>query len=269
MVMLIRPVAMLIRRMGWVLRSRIVTVLACCLAEFGLRPLSHLAAQTGTAAIVGRIVDRQTHGPVRAARLALTGTSLGVDSDSAGRFTREGLRAGEYRLEARAIGYAVGSWSVELHGGEILRRDFALEPLPVPLDPVVVEGRPTFAQQRLRDLERRRASGRGYFLSEAQIEHAHPRTLADLLRNVPGVRLVCRGSSNCTIRMSRAPRECRPDFVLDGFPATNSTSLDMPAVGIIDVEVYRTLSETPMEFLKADNQCGTIVLWSRSGPTDH
>src|SRR6266487_4001966 len=200
-VMLIRPVAMLIRRMGWVLRSRIVTVLACCLAEFGLRPLSHLAAQTGTAAIVGRIVDRQTHGPVRAARLALTGTSLGVDSDSAGRFTREGLRAGEYRLEARAIGYAVGSWSVELHGGEILRRDFALEPLPVPLDPVVVEGRPTFAQQRLRDL-------------------------------------VCRGSSNCTIRMSRAPRECRPDFVLDAFPATHPARLDMPAVGIICGGVY-------------------------------
>ena len=249
------------------LRSRIVTVWLCCVAGFGFRPLSHLEAQTGRAAIVGRIVDRQTHGPVRGARLALTGTSLGVDSDSAGRFAREGLRAGGYRLEARAIGYAVGSWSVELHGGEILRRDFALEPLPVPLDPVVVEGQPTFAQQRLRDLERRRASGRGYFLSEAQIERAHPRTLADLLRNVPGVRLVCRGSSNCTIRMSRAARECRPDFVLDGFPATNSTTAQLPTVGIIGIEVYRSLSETPQQFIRSDQMCGAIVIWTRSGPS--
>jgi len=30
--------------------------------------------------------------------------------------------------------------------------------------------------------------------------------------------------------------------------------------------VYRTLTETPLEFLKADNLCGTIVIWTRSGP---
>jgi hypothetical protein len=64
--------------------------------------------------------------------------------------------------------------------------------------------------------------------------------------------------------MARASRECRPDFVVDGFEATNSTSLDMPTIGITGIEVYGTLSETPLQFLRADNVCGTIVIWTRS-----
>jgi len=67
--------------------------------------------------------------------------------------------------------------------------------------------------------------------------------------------------------MSRAPRQCKVDYVVDGFPATNSSSPDMATIGIVAIEVYRTLSETPLEFLRADNVCGTIVIWTRSGPS--
>ena len=232
-------------------------------------PPAHAAVQRRTGAITGRLVDRQSHSPVRGARIALLGTPVGFASDSEGRFARDSLRPGDYLMQVRAIGYAVAAWPVQLGDGEILRQEFELERLPVQLDPVVVERRPSFAEQRRRAFEQRRASGRGYFITEDQIERSKPRTLGDLFRNVPGIQLVCRGSSRCAIRMSRAPRECRPDFVLDGFPATNSTSLDMPAVGIIGVEVYRTLSETPMEFLKAENICGMIVIWTRSGPSEH
>jgi hypothetical protein len=66
--------------------------------------------------------------------------------------------------------------------------------------------------------------------------------------------------------MDRAPRGCAPEFVVDGFPATNSTSADMDIVGVVGIEIYRTLSETPMQFLSAHNTCGTIVIWTRSGP---
>jgi len=39
-----------------------------------------------------------------------------------------------------------------------------------------------------------------------------------------------------------------------------------PAIrAIIGIEVYRTLSETPLQFLRADNQCGTVVIWTQSG----
>src|SRR5205807_3380729 len=150
--------------------------------------------------------------------------------------------------------------------GDAVSRVLELERLPVQLPPVVVERRPGFAEQRVREFERRRAAGRGYFMTEQEIAHANPRTLGDLFRSVPGVRMQCRGSAGCRLRMARAARECSPDFVVDGFPATYSTSLDMPTVGIIGIEVYRILSETPLVFLRIGNPCGTTVIWTTSGP---
>jgi len=225
------------------------------------------AGQGRTGVISGRLVDRESRNPIRGAHIALLGSRRGFASDSEGRFAQDSLDPGNYLVQVRAIGYVRASWVVQLRMGEVHAEVFELERLAVQLEPVTVERRPGFAAERMREFERRRASGRGHFITADQIEHAKPRALSDLLRNVPGVRLVCRGSASCTIRMSRAARDCRPDFVLDGFPATNSTSLDMPTVGIIGIEVYRTLSETPLEFLKTDNICGTIVLWTRSGPT--
>jgi hypothetical protein len=63
--------------------------------------------------------------------------------------------------------------------------------------------------------------------------------------------------------MSRG--ECQPDYVVDGSPANNSTSPEMPVIGLIAVEIYRTVTETPLEFLRTDNTCGTIVIWTRKG----
>jgi hypothetical protein len=241
-------------------------VLGLGLGVLCFRPCS-ASAQHQVGAINGRLVDRDSHGPVRGARIALLGTTVGFDSDSEGRFAGDSLRVGDYLLQVHAIGYVTAAWLVRLGDGQVLERVFELERLPPQLDPVLVERRPGFAEQRRRDFERRRASGRGYFITEDQIAEAHPRTFGDLFRNVPGVRMQCRGSATgCTLRMARAPRECRPDFVVDGFPATYSTSLDMATVGIIGIEIYRTLSETPLEFLRTDNQCGTVVVWTTSGP---
>ena len=230
-------------------------------------PPAQAAVQRRTGAITGRLVDRQSHSPVSGARLALLGTPVGFVSDSEGRFAKDSLRPGDYLLQVRALGYAVAAWPLQLGAGEVLHQDFELEPLPVQLDPVLVERQPRFAEQRRREFEQRRSGGRGYFITEEQIRQASAHILSDLLRNVPGVHIQCRGAAaGCVVRMARAPRDCRPDYFVDAFPATYSTSLDMPTTGIIGVEIYRTLSETPLEFVRGNGQCGTIVIWTRSGP---
>jgi len=246
-------------------RSSRAAALGLALAVLSLLATRSALAQRHPATVTGQLVDQQSRAPVGGAQIRFLGTRFGAESDSAGRFAQAGLHAGIYLIEVRAIGYAMGSWVLRL-GDSAVSEVFELERLPVQLDPVVVERQPSFAEQRQLDFERRRASGRGHFITEEQIAQTKPRTLADLFQNVPGVRLQCRGASRCTVRMARAPRECRPDFVVDGYPATNSTSLDMSTVGVTGVEVYRTLTETPLEFLKADNLCGTIVIWTRSGP---
>lgn len=219
-----------------------------------------------TAAIVGRLVDRDSRAALRGARVSILGAHHDFAADSDGRFADRGLSPGTYVVQARAVGYATTSWVVYLEDGQTVTQEFELALLPYTLDPVVVQRPPGFAEEWRREFEGRRASGRGYFITEEQIDAARPHALVDLLRNVPGVRLLCAGASHCTVRMARAARQCRVDYVVDGFPATNSTSPDMAMVGVIAVEVYRTLSETPIQFLKADNVCGTIVIWTRSGP---
>jgi len=220
-----------------------------------------------TAAIVGRLVDHDSRAPLKGARVAILGAHHSFAADSDGRFQDDDLPSGTYVLQAHAIGYATASWLVRLGDGEVLTQDFELMVLPYVLDPVVVQRRQGSNDVWFREFERRRASGRGYFITEQQIEATHPHALVDVLRNVPGIQMICAGSSRCTVRMSRAPRQCKVDYVVDGFPATNSSSPDMATVGIVAIEVYRTLSETPLEFLKTDNVCGTIVIWTRSGPS--
>jgi outer membrane cobalamin receptor len=142
---------------------------------------------------------------------------------------------------------------------------FALMPAGYVLNPVTVEGRPTLSQRRMQEFERRRQEHRGVFVTAEQIQAAHASTVGDVLRNVPGVHLVCR-AGGCVVQMSRsASGYCRPDWVVDGFPANQSGTSQLPTVGIVAIEIYRSPSETPTELLKADSVCGVIAIWTMSG----
>ncbi|MGH7613967.1 MAG: carboxypeptidase regulatory-like domain-containing protein [Gemmatimonadales bacterium] len=228
----------------------------------GLAPPA--SAQQGTAVILGQVLDGRSHAPIPDAVLVLAGTAWRTTSDSIGRFTHAGLAAGTYALEARAIGYAMGSWMIELAEGDSLRHVFELELAEYDLPAVVTIGEAGPTDLSLREFERRRASGRGVFITREEIERRRPATLVDLLRNIPGVRTLC-ARGGCAVRMMRTPRGCRPDILMDGFPATLSMQPDTRADDIIAVEVYRSVSETPGELLHADNRCGVIAIWTRTG----
>jgi hypothetical protein len=218
------------------------------------------------AGISGQVLNQQSRIPVSGARVNLIGTRLHTATDSGGRFSQASLGAGTYILEVRAIGYGVTSWVLRLSDGELVDYVFELEPLGVDLDPVVVEGRPGYFQRRMQEFEERRHAGRGIFITRDQIEASHAATMADLLRGVPGVRLNCR-SGVCTAQMTRtAHGVCAADWVVDGIPASMSSTPHLPAVGIVAVEIYRSPSEAPAEFLKADSDCGVIAIWTKSGP---
>jgi len=65
--------------------------------------------------------------------------------------------------------------------------------------------------------------------------------------------------------MSRSSRGCRPEYYLDGFPASSSVGPDFPITGIYGIEVYRTASEVPVEFRRPELRCGVILIWSDMG----
>jgi hypothetical protein len=226
----------------------------------GSQPLPHAGA------ISGQIVDQQSRTPVLGASVNLIGTHFRTDTDSAGRFTQGGLGAGTYIIEVRAIGYGVTSWAVHLSEGATVDYVFEVVPINVELDPIVVEGQPSYFQRRMQEFKERREAGRGVFITQEQIAASGAATMADVLRGIPGVRLNCR-SGICNVQMTRSAHGvCNADWVVDGAPASMSGTPHLPVVGIVAVEIYRNPNEVPAEFLKSDAQCGVIAIWTKSGP---
>lgn len=226
---------------------------------------SAAGAQRETATIMGRVIDARSLTPIMGAVVASSSTtSPSVVVDSAGRFALTGLAAGSLRIEARAIGYALGSWLIMLAEGDTLSdvrlalhaREYVLPAVEATADAVP-------ADRALREFERRRASGQGVFITPEELERERPVTLADVLRGVPGVTTACERRTGCYIRMLRAG--CRAAIFVDGFPATYATPPNTLASDMMAVEVYRSLSETPNEFLRLDNNCGVVAIWTRTG----
>lgn len=222
----------------------------------------HAGAAQSTAGIAGQLLDRASHKPLEGGAVSLLGTPLNVRSSVSGQFAGTGLRPGVYVLHARALGYAPGSWVIELVASETLSVVIELDAVPVTLPGITVEGA-RWQQRGMVGFEERRKDRRGVYITEADIKMAEATRLGDVLRNVSGVRVLCR-RGGCRVRMTRA--ECQPDFFVDGHPANNSTNLEMPTIGIVGIEIYRTITETPVDFLRGNNTCGTIVIWTRSGP---
>lgn len=215
----------------------------------------------GTAGITGRLLDRASRQPLEGAAINVLGTPVSLRSSPSGEFTRADLRPGTYVMQVRALGYAPGSWVIELVEKETLDVVIEMDAMPINLPSVTVET--PSAQRGMAGFAVRRAAGRGIYITEDDIRRANAARLSDLLRNVSGIRLICR-YNGCRIRMAR--NDCQPDFFLDGLSANNSTFLEMPVVGMTGIEIYRTITETPVEFLRGNNTCGTIAIWTKSGP---
>lgn len=216
--------------------------------------------------ISGQVVDQASRAPVGGAMVLFLGTKHQTATDSGGRFSQGELGPGTYVLQVRAIGYGTGSWVLHLGDGEAVESLFEMEQLET-LDPIAVVGTPGYTDRRMEAFEERRTRGQGVFFTAEQIEGSHASTLLDMLRGIPGVRLSCR-SQACDVQMTRGAKGtgCTADWVVDGLPASLSGSPHIPIVGIIGIEIYRSASEAPAEFLKPDSQCGVIVLWTKTGP---
>jgi hypothetical protein len=217
-----------------------------------------------TGALRGRVVDRESRQPLSGARVALTKTPLPHVTTADGRFAFDSLTAGTYLLQIHAIGYQATARVVRLSAGDSLDQVIDVAPVVITLAPEVVEGRPGFEMQRRLEFEERRRGARGEFITAADIKAANATNLGDLLRNVPGVQLVCR-NEGCQILMTRSPT-CPVEFFVDGHPATFATNAHVPVVGITGIEIYRDQSEVPPMFLKGDNSCGVIAIWTKAGP---
>ncbi len=227
----------------------------------GLALLPAGAAAQGLGSITGTIrAPGRDSARLEGARVVLLGTAMVANSNRHGEFTFHGLQPGSYTVQASAIGFRTSALAVQVRPLETSQVTFIPEPEVV----VLPEVEATAPVRGTADFLRRRASGRGRYFTREEIERRDPKTLGDLLRMVPGLRLECRGMV-CRVHSARGGRSCVPGYFMDGLPVDGNAIWLTPPQDLQAMEVYAGPSETPPE-LEHRASCGAIVLWTRMPP---
>jgi outer membrane receptor for monomeric catechols len=128
------------------------------------------------------------------------------------------------------------------------------------------------ARQRnlLRDFYDRSERGFGHFITREQIEKRNPANLSDMMRQIPGARLIPnRMGGTSTLRFSRAimtpGRDCPPQYWVDGVKTWALNIDDILPQDVEGVEVYSGPSALPSQYNTRDGTtiCGVVLIWTR------
>ena len=188
-----------------------------------------------------------------------------------GSFSVGRIEVGPRTLSFRSAGLAVRHISVNVQQDQSQLLLVTLRKAPV----IVVQRSSPAFDQRMAEFRKRRRAGGGFFLERAEIERRNPRTLSDLMRTVPGVRVLDRGSgfrfvSSHFRRLAGQPSGSSDDGVcdmmlyLDGQPFPVEGGDVDTRIRIDDIaaaEVYVSAGSVPREFAGLSAACGVIVLW--------
>lgn len=230
---------------------------------------AHLASgQAHSGAVIGVVTSLPTHQPLTGARVEIAGSNRRTLTDSAGKFRVANLPAGTVTVKVRAIGYEPMTAAVAIPAGSIVQVDFAFRAI-VELPAVRVDASALGPRDaRLRGFHDRRAAGFGRFVTRADIEKRFPGDSRDLLRGMPGVRVV--GNRIQMASGMSSSSNCRVQYFVDGIhmganaAASNDFFVQFRPHDIEGLEVYRGPAETPVAFSRGGAECGVIVIWTRA-----
>ncbi len=203
---------------------RIVALAIACLVIPG-----QLRAQS-TVKIEG-YVHSSTGEPLVGVNVVVLGTAYGATTEPGGRFFIENLFAGQYELQVSHIGYQSASpvtVTVEKTGRTTCR--FVMTPMAIPLEEVVVTGRPV------------RQSSSSELFSRERIERSGATSLAELLVRAGGVEIQDDGQASGASRISvRGSNSNQVVVLYDGIPLNDPLTgeVDLRTVGLATVETVQ------------------------------
>ena len=252
--------------------SRAVTVwhlVAVCAAvrvAVAQQPLADSARRESLPAVlIGHVVDSTGAGLPGAEITLLKSDKIRTITGDSGAFRIAGLPAGTDVFNVRRIGYEAASFTAVLRPGRIHRATMTLTASPQPLPAVsIADTAPT--THWLDQFERHRSGNRGTFITREQIVRSGARSGTDIVRTIPGIRLVpSRRSGGYQVVMNRGngAHTCYPAMFVHGLPYSGTLD-DFIAEDIEALEVYVGVSEIPPELDKnGRGVCGAIVIWTR------
>jgi len=217
------------------------------------------------AVLIGHVIDSTGLGLSGAEITLVKSDKFRVITGDSGAFRIAGLPSGTDVFNVRRIGYESASFTAVLKPGRTHRATLTLTASAQPLPTVSVADTATQTHW-LDQFDRRRSSNRGTFITRQEIVRAGARSGTDIVRTVPGVRLVpMRRGIGYQVVMTRGSgaRQCLPSMFVHGMPYSGTLD-DFAAEDIEALEVYVGVSEIPPELDKIGRGvCGAIVVWTR------
>jgi hypothetical protein len=241
----------------------------CLVSALACWPYSHAQGQrTSDRAsgyvLEGRVMDTSgaTLSQARIGVLVADSLAWLTSADSTGAFRLEGLSSGVASILVRRLGYRARVFKVVVDATTTNWLNAVLIAVPRQLERVRVNATVDESKGALREFyEHRERAQFGYFLDLDEITKRRPLFPSDLLRTLPGVRLLRSAGLGSQVRV----RGCRPllwingQRVLDGEFDDTVSSEDIAAL-----EVYTSFAGIPAQYVDRETHCGAIVVWTRS-----
>ncbi|MFN0178879.1 MAG: carboxypeptidase regulatory-like domain-containing protein [Gemmatimonadales bacterium] len=247
------------------------------------------AATTVAGDFRGRVVAPDGT-PIPGALVAVAETDTVLATNDEGRFEVTQLPVGRLSVRIRAIGFRpLGAVFTLGSGRRLVDTTIVLQRAAQLLDSVVVTAKaPGFVAGKMIDVERRRASGFGRFLTRAQLQDPLLGGLNMQLRTI-GRMLVaplCGGKGYGAASSTRGEppvkvncgdyklRDCFMAVYVDGALYWSPDMGDIrqpPDLSTFNplhyetVEIYRSVAELPIEYAGPAAGCGVLLLWTRVG----
>lgn len=240
---------------------------------------------SGLTSFSGRVFVDSTERPIAGAEVLLPTLTKSTFTDDSGAFQLRDIPAGEHEVIVRRMGYLPLATRLVFTSREPLVHQIFLSKVMV-LDTIAVS-----ATRVMADFEDNRRLGLGHFLTRAELAKVEHLSIATILSQVPGLRIV--GSANrawpASTRISRLmsppilddldvkrgamPGLCYAQVYLDnavvyrgrpGEPLFDLSTVNAAAIEAI--EYYASPSQIPARYSNVNSTCGVLVIWTRRSP---
>lgn len=224
-------------------------------------------AQGASAGLVGIVKDSAGH-PIPDVQVRLNGTSgPRAITGASGGFAFASLDPGVALVMVRRLGFAPDSIRLVLRPGRVDSLVLVMNAVAASLPGVTVEDEASDRSHRLlAGFWERRSRGFGNFLTRDEIEKRDAHDFVDLTRMIPSVHVVTlNGRQTLRFNGSLQPRDCPPQYVVDGMRIENGQPDEFTPHDIEAVEFYSGPATIPPQFTNRSfsHTCGVIVIWTR------